>query len=97
MLVINIGGERPSIGGLRLLLMALEMDEAEGSFNMEAHRRLGNMIVYLEGGPIGMFSLYERQGPATGVSNQLPSDTRQESRILYDLHATGCITVSSSI
>lgn len=44
-------------------------DEAARAFKVVAYQRLGNSIVYLEKGPIGMFKELTKDGPTTVVSN----------------------------
>ncbi|KAF9789120.1 hypothetical protein BJ322DRAFT_522591 [Thelephora terrestris] len=59
-------------------------DDAAGAFKAVAYRRLGNTIVYLEKGPIGMFkepaSAVSEDGPTTVLSNAAKPITIPDER-----------------
>lgn len=68
-------------------------DEAAKAFKAVAYRRLGNTIVYLEKGPIGMFkesaSTVSEDGPTTVVSNGVkPITIQDEGDTEAELQAT---------
>jgi multiple RNA-binding domain-containing protein 1 len=59
--------------GTMAVVEFVHADEAKKAYKAVAYRRLGNTVIYLEKGPIGMFGAVEDRGPSRGDHLHLSS------------------------